>query len=81
MTERRVPTAAADVREGDLLDLWGDRYADPPDADPYGHRTVFETEYVTVIDVERETGNCVRIDTDCGSFGFPPDHPIPAIRG
>jgi hypothetical protein len=69
--------AAQDVREGELLDLEGDEFADPSgngisetgDFD-------FTFEFATVEAVERETENCVRIDTDQGSYGFPPDHLI-----
>lgn len=63
--------AAQDVREGDLLDFEGDCIADPT-----GTNSDFMFEFATVEAVERETENCVRIDTDQGSYGFPPNYPI-----
>jgi hypothetical protein len=29
-----------------------------------------------VLDVERETADCVRVDFDAGSFGFPVNHQL-----
>lgn len=63
---------ADQVREGDLLDLEGDCYADP-DCDHHA----FAFEFAEVIEPPvRETADCVLIHTDKGSFGFPPDHEI-----
>lgn len=63
--------AAQDVREGDLLDFEGDSIADPT-----GTNSDFMFEFATVEAVEQETENCVRVDTDQGSYGFPPEHLI-----
>lgn len=66
---------ADQVQVGDLIDLEGDEFADPNrnglsvtgDFD-------FTFEFAYVEEVERETPGCIRIDTDQGSYGFPPDH-------
>ena len=70
---------ADQVREGDLLDLEGDLYADPngDSIGPDGHFYGFEFEFAEVIEpVIVETADCVLIHTEKGSFGFPPDHLI-----
>lgn len=67
--------AALDVREFDLLDLEGDEFADPG-GNGISESGDFTFEFATVEAVERETENCIRIDTDQGSYGFPPDHLI-----
>lgn len=73
---------AQDVREGDLLDFEGDSIVDPGglgeryDPEPPATWTSFQFEFATVQSVERETPDCVRIDTDQGSYGFPIDHEI-----
>lgn len=60
-----------DLEEYDLLDLEGDEYADPD-----GDTPILEFELAVVIDTERETADCIRVDTNHGSFGFPPDHEV-----
>jgi hypothetical protein len=58
------------VRVGDRVDFKGDEYADKGD----NSHPEFDFEFAIVESVERETPNCIRIDTTQGSFGFPPDH-------
>lgn len=73
---------ASDVREGDLLDFEGDAIVDHEgkgerfDPEPPASVQIFWAEFATVFTVERETADCVRIDTDQGSYGFPVDHEI-----
>lgn len=59
---------AAELKPGDLVDLEHDPYADD------GHHLEFESEYQLVLDVERETPDCVRVDFEGLSCGFPPGH-------
>jgi hypothetical protein len=58
---------AKDLRPGDMFDLEGCPYV----SDPAGR---FEYEYATVIEIERETPDCVLIGYDGGAFGVPPDY-------
>lgn len=67
MTER----LAHQLIPGDLVDLEGDKYADPN-----GDDTLMEFEYAVVERVERETPECVVVHTDQSSFGCPPDHVV-----
>jgi hypothetical protein len=62
---------------GDALDLEGDKFADP-DATGMNPSQTFDYtfEFASVEGTERETPGCIRIDTDQGSIGFPPDHLI-----
>jgi hypothetical protein len=61
-----------DLRLGDMLDLEGDRWADPNRSN-----TLFEFEYQVVWFIERETPNCTVVFLkDGGAFGFPPDHSV-----
>lgn len=64
-----VQRRADQVRIGDRIDLEDDKYADPN-----GTNEEFPFEFATVTRVERETDQCVLIETTQGSFGFPPDH-------
>lgn len=67
------------VREGDLLDLQNDPYADPDGWVTGGRKSssIFQFEFARVIEPPvRETAACVLIHTDQGSFGFPPDHEL-----
>jgi len=67
-----------DLLPGDMIDLEGDPYADPP-GNPDALSLVFE--YAVVGDVVPETSECIRIDTvEHGSFGFPPDHAVKVSR-
>jgi hypothetical protein len=62
-----------------MLDLEGDEYADGHCSFDCGH-SHFHDEYVEMIGGEVETDDCVRIDYEGGSCGFPPDHKIKEIR-
>lgn len=67
---------AAEVREGDLIDLHGDQYADPQRANGFEHA------YSEVSYVERETAECVAIGFEgFDVVGFPIDHPLNVRRG
>lgn len=73
MTTANVPVL--ELREGMLVDLHKDPYADPS-----GDNPVFDCEYVMVAGVERETNACVRVDFEGeDSVGFPIDHTLPAV--
>lgn len=60
-----------ELKEGDLVDLAGDIFADPRDDNP-----ALECEFATVLDVERETPECVCIYFDSITAGFPPTHHV-----
>lgn len=66
------------LRVGDVLDLQGDKFADPdpPDGEEATtNRIVFEAEYVTVDYIEREMPECVAVGIEgVDVFGMPPDH-------
>lgn len=65
----------SEVSEGDWLDLEGDKYADPK-----GDRIEFETEYVTVAAVRRETAHSTALMIEgVDLFGFPPDHKVKRV--
>lgn len=64
------------IREGDLVDLAGDPYADPHH-DPNA-LTAFEHYRVEVI--EEETIDCTVIHFNNGSFGFPPEHRLRVLK-
>lgn len=66
-----------DLVEGDLINLEGDRYADVPKE---GELSIFPYEYARVEETEQETPTCIRVDTQLGSYGFPPDHEVPVLR-
>ncbi|AXK43829.1 hypothetical protein [Erythrobacter aureus] len=68
--------AAKNIREGDVLDLEGDEFADRPTDD---HANNFEYEYQPVHEVERETADCIRIGGDGWLVGFPEDHLLKVI--
>ena len=62
---------AIDLEPGELVDLHGDKFADP-DCDP---GKGYEFAYATVDHVERETASCVCVYfTDADACGFPVDH-------
>jgi hypothetical protein len=64
------------IEPGDLIDLEGDPYADP-----HGDNPRFETEWIPVVRVERETPACVRLDLEAeDSYGFPAQHLIRVMR-
>jgi hypothetical protein len=60
---------AQHLEPGDLVDL-----EDDPFADPNRLRPLYQFQYATVYGAERETPDCVRVDFDAGSVGFPPTH-------
>jgi hypothetical protein len=62
---------ADSVMCGDLIDL-----AHDPHADPEQREHIFAYEYARVVDYERETDDCIRIDFEDTSIGFPPDHEL-----
>ena len=72
ITKTRV--RAEDIRPGDVVDLEGDRYADPN-----GEDVSFRHEHAIVSNVERETPECVRLDLADESYGFPVTHHLTRI--
>lgn len=63
----------AELRVGDLIDLYGDPFADP-ERDPL---TAFEFEYAEVAEVRRETPGCFAVMIEGFDLvGFPPDHVV-----
>lgn len=67
--KKQVPVK--DLGPEDRVDLEGDEHADPARNDGY-----LACMYVYVINVERETPDCVRVDFNHGSYGFPPEHEV-----
>ena len=68
--------AAADIRVGDLVDLEGDAFADP-DRD----NIFFQSELIEVVEVVRETDECVAIGLEGFDLvGFPPGHHLRVRR-
>lgn len=63
--------AVRDLHPGDQLDLQDDDIADPD-----GDDTMLEHEYVTVVSLEQESPDCIRVDGENHSFGFSPDHVV-----
>jgi len=57
------------LRPGDRVDLQYD-----PVANPNGSRFEFQFEFSEVLCVERETADCIRVDFDNASCGFPSGH-------
>jgi hypothetical protein len=66
---------AIDLRPGDFVDLEGDKYADPDNAN-----VTYEFEYQEVCEVTKETPQCVAVGFDGSLVGFPPDHLL-KVRG
>lgn len=68
-----------ELRVNDLVDLEGDRYADPGHGEP-GHDCVHSYDNIVVGGEdgpgEREDDNCYRLDTWYASYGFPPAHKV-----
>lgn len=60
------------LTRGMMVDLEGDRYADPNSDHPE-----FEFEYQPVQSIEWETTTCIVIHFDNFSCGFPPNHLLP----
>lgn len=67
MSEQKRPL---ELKLGDLVDLEGDPYADTSEDWKHYH----ECEYGVVEGVEQETSDCVRVDFEHLSVGFPLDH-------
>jgi hypothetical protein len=63
-----------ELREGDMVDLEGDPFADPDRSEDWLHY-----EFAVVADTERETDECVRVDCLGVCFGAPPDHRVLVI--
>lgn len=65
-----------ELRPGDVIDLQGDPYADPPGNE---FAAWYECELVEVASVERETPDCtvVGIEGGPGLIGFPAGHELP----
>ncbi|UTC29612.1 hypothetical protein BAMBUS_05540 [Brevundimonas phage vB_BpoS-Bambus] len=63
--------AVRDLHPGDQLDLQHDDIADPNWDDPS-----LEHSWFTVVRLEQETPDCIRLDGETQSFGFPPDHVV-----
>jgi hypothetical protein len=65
-----------EVKEGDLLDLEDDKYADPNGNDLY-----FPCELVLVsANAIQETDGCVLVKTEVDWYGFPNDHVLSVKR-
>ena len=59
-----------ELQIGDVVDLEGDRFADPD-----GSNDFLKYELVTIEDIERETGDCTCIYfQDFDAVGFPVDY-------
>jgi len=67
---------ADEVNIDDLIDLENDEFADPED-----RRHIFPYEHARVIGFERETEDCIRIDFDNTSIGFPVAHMLRRFDG
>lgn len=62
-----------DIKRGDRVDLYGDKYADP-DSDP---GKCFEFQYAVVCEKEQETEDCIVLYFEEDSpVGFPNDHEL-----
>ena len=72
ITKTRV--RAKNIRPGDVVDLEGDPYANPDSED-----VAFRYEHALVLNVERETPECVRLDLAHESYGFPVAHRLTRI--
>lgn len=65
-----------ELKEGDLIDLEGDKFADPN-----RRRLEFQCEYACVDYVCREDESCVAIGIQgVDVFGFSPEHLVPAAE-
>lgn len=62
---------AEEVHEGDLIDLEGDPYADQERDKP-----CLQYEYAKVLEVRRETEDCVCVYFDNLTVGFPIRHEL-----
>ncbi len=69
------------LKVGDRVDLEADAIADPEyhaSGDPMASsHPEWQFEFERVLEIERETADCIRVDFESGfSCGFPPDHLI-----
>jgi hypothetical protein len=63
-----------EVRPGQLVDLEED-----PFADPLREHRRYEWELIEVIAIEQETADCIRLDFDDDSIGFPAAHALKVL--
>ena len=66
-----VSVPVSELREGDLIDLEDDAFADPD-----GDNPVFKMELIEVVGGELENKGCYRLDYDGGACGFPPEYRV-----
>jgi hypothetical protein len=64
----------SDVTPNDVIDLEGDKYADPDGADP-----IFRFVYAVVGEVEQESPGVLLLHTNHGTFAFPPNHEVTVV--
>ncbi len=62
---------ASELKEGDMIDLEGDKFADPNN-----DNAALECEYCIVEGIEQETPECIVIYTQHVNVAVPTDHPI-----
>jgi hypothetical protein len=73
---KNVKKRVDELIPGDLVELLGDKYADP-DRDHPG----YELEWAHVLKVEAEAPDVSRVDfVDGESVGFPPEHKLPWLH-
>lgn len=73
--QKTVPVES--LRQGDLIDLEGDRYADP---DFESIELEFEYARVESIHIEAKViGHLVLVETTSGAFAFPAGHRVPRV--
>lgn len=70
MHQKRIDS----LRVGDLIDLQGDRFADPSESNP--DTGWMEFELAKVLEIDRETESCIAVYFDSITVGFPPDHVV-----
>lgn len=74
-----MKTKISELYIGQRVDLEGDSIADPDTALKMGSTAhpEFEFEFETVMEIERETANCILVVFESGfSCGFPPGHMV-----
>lgn len=68
-----------ELKEGDMIDFEPilDDFPDPDPVRQYSWKAIAESDYVLVLDVERETDDCVRVGLEgYGSVGLPTNYLI-----
>lgn len=65
----------SDLKEGDLVDLEGDPYADPK-----SQRAVLKYMLAEVQSVEREALDCICVYFDFDAVGFSSDHLVRVVN-